>query len=163
MSGLVFLTECSDFAEAQVVKSFLISQGFSPRVRDEQTRGVAPHFQNLLGNLIIEIPEHEFLAASQALEGLDNKRDLKIVSEEDLSDLSLTQGLAKKALVNSILGCIFIPVLCNLYSMILGWRVLAKERPLSILSRRRLLLAIVFNALGFYIWLIIGSKYLFGR
>lgn len=159
----VFLTECADFGEAQVIKSFLESQGFHPRVRDEQTRTVAPHLQNLLGKLIVEIPEHEFLPASQALEDLEKTTPLHIVENDETSiqeqHLIYTQSMAKKCLINAVLGCIFIPVLCNLYSMILGWKVLAKERPLSPLSRQRLLLAIAFNTIAFYVWLTFGFKY----
>lgn len=158
----VFLTECADFGEAQVVKSFLESQGFHPRVRDEQTRTVAPHLQQLLGKLIIEIPEHEFLNASHALESLEKTTPLHVVGGDDEARealLTYTQSLSKKCLINAVLGCIFIPVLCNLYSMVLGWKVLAQERPLSAISRHRIMLAIVFNTIAFYVWLAFGFKY----
>ncbi|HEX7673041.1 MAG TPA: hypothetical protein VF412_02665 [Bdellovibrio sp.] len=167
MSSYVFLTECADLGEAQVVKSFLESQGFHPKVRDEQTRSVAPHLQNLLGELIIEVPEFEFMEASQALESLQPR--LKIVRSESETEveqqeaaeihLQHTQSLAKKCLTNSILGCVFIPIFCTLYSMVLGWKVLAQERPLSKVSRNRLAMAIVFNTMGLYIWLVFGLRY----
>lgn len=164
MSSYVFLTECRDFAEAQVVKSFLSSQGFHPKVRDEQTRGVAPHLENLLGKLIIEIPEEEAIDASQALESLETRADLQIVNNEDdhrkEAELAYTQNMAKKTLINAVLGCILVPVICNFYSMILGWRVMAAERPLSRVTRNRLVLAIVFNIIGFYVWLTFGLKFL---
>lgn len=164
MSSYVFLTECSDIAEAGVIKSFLESQGFHPKIRDEQMRTVAPHLQNLLGKLLIEVPEFEFLSASQALEELEHENSLKLVSTDPDttapdSDLLHTQSLAKKALINSVLGCIFIPLVCNLYSMILGWRVLRQERPLTAVSGKRLMLAILFNSIAFYVWLTFGTKY----
>lgn len=163
MSSFVFLTECSDFAQAQVVKSFLVSQGFHPKVRDEQTRAVAPHFQNLLGKLVIEIPEEEALEASQALEVFEKKSPLHLVcDEEDFSKeakLNHTQAMAKRTLVNAVLGCVLVPLVCNLYSMTLGWRVMAAERPLSRVTRQRLALAMIFNIIGFYIWLTFGLKY----
>lgn len=158
----MFLTECADFGEAQVVKSFLVSQGFHPKVRDEQMRTVAPHLQNLLGKLVIEIPEVEFMSASEALEGLEKQR-LEIVRPEDHDEqaaaLAITQGTAKRSLINAVLGCVFIPVLCNLYSMFLTWKVLAEERPLSRISRTRIALATIFNILGFYFWLTFGLKH----
>lgn len=147
--------DCADFSEAQVVKSFLESQGFHPRVRDEQTRGVAPHLGQLLGKLTLEIPEHEYMEASQALEKNERPR-LQVVHEK--VPLDETQSLAKKALWNAIIGCLVLPVLCNLYSMSLGYRVLRTEVPLSRVSRNRLLWAILFNSLAFYIWLVFGLK-----
>lgn len=169
MSSYVFLVECSDFSEAQVLKSFLESQGFHPKVRDEQFRSVAPHLQNLLGKLIIEIPEVEFLLASESLEKLEiakPKESLTNASQTD-SDreqhLLFTQSLAKKAVTNAIIGCIFIPLICNLYSLILSWRVVREERPLTSVSGKRLIIAILFNSLGFYIWLTMGAKYFLQR
>ncbi len=164
MSNYVFLTECNDFGEAQILKSYLQSLGFHPKVRDEQMRTVAPHLQNLMGRLIIEIPEYEFLQASEALENLETNplanAKLKIADRETVEEhLMFTQGLAKKALTNSILGCIFIPLLCNLYSLTLSWRVVRQERPLTAVSGKRLMLAILFNSLGLYIWLTFGVKY----
>ncbi|WII72258.1 hypothetical protein QJS83_00055 [Bdellovibrio sp. 22V] len=158
-SGYVFLMDCADFGEAQVIKSYLESHGLHPRVRDEQTRGVAPHFGQLLGKLTLEIPEYEYMEASQALENKETPR-LQIVSEEPLE---ATQALAKKALLNAILGCVFIPVLCNLYSMAQGYRVLKTEQPLSRVSRNRLLWAILFNSIAFFVWLTIGPKYFFNN
>lgn len=164
MSHYVFLTECYDFGEAQILKSYLQSLGFHPKVRDEQIRTVAPHLQNLMGKLIIEIPENEFLNASAALENLENNplanTRLKIVGREAAEEhLIFTQGLAKKALTNAILGCIFIPLFCNLFSLALCWRVIRQERPLTAVSGKKLLLAILFNSLGLYIWLTFGVKY----
>ncbi len=163
MSSYVFLTECADFGEAQVVKSFLVSQGFHPKVRDEQMRAVAPHLQNLLGKLIIEIPEEEAVEASQALESLEANKPVRLVENSDESqhevELAYTQNMAKKTLINAVLGCILVPVVCNFYSMILGWRVMAAERPLSRISRTRLFFAMIFNIMGFYIWLTFGLKF----
>jgi hypothetical protein len=164
MNSYVFLTESSDFTEAQVLKSYLQSSGFHPRVRDEQIRTIAPHLQNLMGKLIIEVPEYEFLAASEALENLEkNPRAsfrLKIADQEATEErLVLSKELAKKALVNAILGCTFVPLLCNLYSLTLSWRVIRQERPLTAVSGKRLMLAISFNCLGLYIWLTFGMKY----
>lgn len=164
MSSHVFLTQCADFAQAQVIKSFLTSQGFHPRVRDEQTRTMAPHFEQLLGKLIIEVPEHEALDASAALEALEKENAVNPVQtpekEAQESALAASQELAKKCLMNAIIGCTFIPVICNLYSMMLGLRVLKNEFPLSKVSRNRLILAILFNSLGFYVWLTFGFKYI---
>ncbi len=159
----VFLTECADFSEAQVVKSFLVSMYLHPRVRDEQMRAIAPHLGDSLGKLIMEIPEDEFMKASQALEQKqDAARPPATSEEEKIEDLIRTQGMARKALWNSVLGCILIPLLCNLFSMILGYRVLKQEKPLSALSRRRLLIAIVFNSAAFFFWLTIGPHFLTG-
>ena len=166
MSSYVFLTQCADFSQAQVVKSFLTSQGFHPKVRDEQMRTVTPHLETLLGKLIIEIPEHEFLAASASLEDLEKQHAQDSTTPaEDAQEVALeaSQKLAKKCLMSSILGCLFIPVVGNLYSMVLGWRVLKSEFPLSKISRNRLLFAILFNSWGFYIWLVYGFKYFLGR
>lgn len=168
MSSYVFLVECSDFSEAQVLKSFLESQDFHPKVRDEQFRSVAPHMQNLLGKLVIEVPEVEFLKASEALEKLEiskSKEHLTLASQADTEQehQQFTQGLAKKAVTNAIIGCIFIPLLCNLYSLVLSWRVVREERPLTSVSGKRLILAILFNSLGFYIWLTMGAKYFLQR
>lgn len=153
--SFVFLTECADFSEARVVKSFLESQGFHPRVRDEQLRSVAPHLGDALGKLILEVPEHEFLQASQSLENVERPREVTSLPSSDPS-----QDLAKKTLLNAILGVFVVPVLCNVYSMILGFRVLGREMPLSKKSRQRLTLAMVFNAFAFYFWLIYGFKWL---
>ncbi|QLY24075.1 hypothetical protein [Bdellovibrio sp. KM01] len=165
MSTYVFLTEVADFPQAQVVKSFLVAQGFHPRLRDEQTRAVAPHLEQFLGKLIIDIPEEEFLQASQTLEELQDSHRLKIAGqeEEELAKdqaLAESQAMAKQCLVNAVLGCVLIPVVCNLYSMLLGFRVLGKEMPLSRLSRTRLVMAFFFNCAGFYIWLTFGGRIL---
>lgn len=151
----VFLLECADFSEARVAKSFLESQGFHPRVRDEQTRSVAPHLGDALGKLVIDIPESEFLSASQALESIEPQPE-----REPVKDSIETQDMAKKCLWNAILGLIILPVLCNVYSMILGLRVLGREMPLSAVSKRRLMMAMVINAVAFYFWLIFGFKYI---
>lgn len=161
-SGYVFLTECSDFSEAQVIKSFLISRHFHPQIRDEQTRSVAPHLGGFLGRLVIDIPEHEFLEASFALEKFQDTQ-LRVVTEDETpasQQLQRTQDLSKKCLINSIIGCILVPILCNFYSLILAYRVLTNEKPLTDLSRRRLMWSVFFNAMGFYIWLIFGARFL---
>jgi hypothetical protein len=44
--------------------------------------------------------------------------------------------------------------------MVLGLRVLSREMPLSKQSRKRLLLAMMFNTIGFYFWLTFGFKML---
>ncbi|WP_413584467.1 hypothetical protein [Bdellovibrio sp. HCB274] len=165
MSTHVFLTEVANFSEAQVVKSFLVAQGFHPRLRDELTRSVAPHLETFLGKLIIEIPEGEFLAASSALEKLEDEQ-AEINAEQDETtqlknqNLMESQELAKKCLINAVLGCVLVPLVCNLYSMLLGFRVLGKEMPLSRLTRTRLIMAFFFNCFGFYIWLTYGPMLL---
>lgn len=151
----VFLMDCADFAEAQVIRSFLTSQGFHPHVRDEQTRGVAPHFGQVLGKLTLEVPEHEYIDASLLLESRE-KLQVKVVIDHGFD----TEGLAKKALWNAIIGCVLVPVICNLYSMILGYRVLRTEVPLGKVSRKRLIWAILFNSIAFYVWLTLGPKFL---
>lgn len=153
----VFLMHCADFAEAQVIKSFLLSHGLHPRVRDEQTRAVAPHLGEFLGKLTLEIPEHEYMEASFALEKKE-KPALKVVSTTPLEE---TQTMAKRSLLNAILGCVLIPLFCNLMSMSMGYRVLKQEVPLSKYSRNKLLLAIVFNSIAFFFWLTIGPKFIF--
>lgn len=150
----VFLMDCAGFSEAQVIRSFLMAQGLHPRVKDEQTRGVAPHFGQLLGKLTLEIPEHEYMEASQLLESREQPRIQIVTVQQDVD----TEALAKKALWNAILGCVFVPLLCNFYSMALGYRVLRQERPLGRVSRNRLLLAILFNSIAFYGWLYFGPK-----
>ncbi|UOF01408.1 hypothetical protein [Bdellovibrio reynosensis] len=153
----VFLMDCADFAEAQVIKSFLLSHGLHPRVRDEQTRGVAPHLGQVLGKLTLEIPEHEYMDASLALESKE-RPSLKLVSTTPLEE---TQAIAKRSLLNAVLGCVLVPILCNLMSMSMGYRVLKQEVPLSKYSRNKLLLAIVFNSVAFFFWLTIGPKFIF--
>ncbi|WP_413581840.1 hypothetical protein [Bdellovibrio sp. HCB288] len=165
MSTYVFLTEVANFSEAQVVKSFLVAQGFHPRLRDEMTRSVAPHLETFLGKLIIEIPENEFLAASSSLEQLEDSQAEKIAEQDETlllknQNLQESQDMAKRCLINAVLGCVLIPVVCNLYSMLLGFRVLGKEMPLSQLTRTRLVMAFVFNCFGFYIWLTYGPMLL---
>lgn len=150
--------DCADIGQAQVIRSYLQSFGLHPRVRDENTRGVAPHFGQVLGKLTLEIPEHEYMEASQALENREQEAPLIIVEEEH--SLIETQSLAKKCLLNAILGCTVVPVVCNLYSMALGYRVLKHEKPLSKISRRRLNIALVFNCIGFVVWLQYAPKFL---
>lgn len=161
-SDYVFLIDCADFAEAQVIRSFLTSQGFHPRVRDEQTRGVAPHFGQLLGKLSLEIPEYEYIEASLLLESREKQEmTTEIPPEAGTAQNFRTEVLAKKALWNAIIGCVFLPIICNLYSMMLGYRVLRTEIPLGKVSRNRLLWAILFNSFAFYIWLAIIPAYFF--
>lgn len=156
LAGYVFLMDCKDFNEAQVVRSFLLAQGLHPRIRDEQTRAVAPHFENLLGRLTLEIPGYEFFEASRLLEEHE-KPTVVTVTETWETD---TKALAKKCLWNSILGLIIVPVICNFYSMSLGYRVLKAEKPLTSQSRRRLFWAVVFNSLSFIVWFTILPKFL---
>lgn len=157
MPKYVFLTLAKNFEEATIIKSLLISEGLHPRVRDENIRSIAPHFGQALGKLEIEIPEHEFQEASLALERNEPPR---VIIVEESNDLEHSQEMAKKCLTNAILGCVLIPVICNLYSMILGFRVLKAERPLSRVSRKRLLFAIGFNSLAFFFWLEFGPAIL---
>lgn len=149
MPKYVFLTLARDFEEATIIKSMLQAEGLHPRVRDENIRSIAPHFGQALGKLEVEIPEEEFQAASLSLERNEPPR---VVIVEETHDLEHTQALAKKCLSNAILGFLLVPLICNFYSMILGFRVLRMERPLSPLSRKRLLIAIGFNSIAFFIW-----------
>lgn len=158
-SEYVFFMDCQDIGEAQVIKSFLEAQGLHPRITNEQTRTIASHLGQLIAKLTIEIPEYEYMAASQALENRQDEGP-QIIEE---STLDFTQGLAKKALWNSILGCIFIPVICNFYSMMLGYRTLKMEKPLSSKSRNYLMWSLMFNSLAFYIWLTLGPRYFFNN
>lgn len=155
----VFLTICNDFAQAQVFKSYLVAQGFHPSVRDEQTRTIAPHFGQLLGKLTIEIPEDEFMAASAALEQLEEQNRLTLADEPQTNTNEETQALAKKALLNSILGCSFVPLICTGLSVYQGLQVLSREKPLTKASQKRILWSLLFNTLSFYIWLALGPKY----
>ena len=171
-NGYVFLTECADFSEAQVVKSYLVAQGFSPQVRDEQMRTVAPHLSNLLGKLTIDIPEYEFLEASQALEKME--RNLHVVRDDEEQaehgedgvviihedTTAYTQSLSKKALANAIIGCILVPIICNVFSIRLIYRVVTQEKPLSAKSRYNILWALLFNTIGLYFWLTTGPSLL---
>jgi hypothetical protein len=159
----VFLTEVSDFAEAQVVKALLESMHLNPRLKDEQMRTIAPHWGQILGKMIMEIPEDEFMKASQALEQMqDTHRPAVEESKKtDEAHLTFTQELAKKALLSAILGCVFIPIICNIYSLVLGYKVIRIERPLTKVSGKRLMWALLFNGIGFSIWLTIGPKYFF--
>lgn len=156
-SNYVFLMVCNDFTEARVIKSYLESLGLNPRIKDENTRGIAPHFEHLLGKLIVEIPEYQFVEASLALEAKE-RPTLKISNDE--TNLQETQSLAKKCLLNAILGCIFVPVICNFISMSMGYRVLKNEKPLTPISRNRLLWAILFNSIAFFVWLTYGPQLL---
>ena len=168
-NGYVFLTQCTDFSEAQVVRSYLISQGFSPKVRDENMRTVAPHMANLLGKLVIDIPENEFIEASQALEKMDRKlfvvEDEQEVGEDGVQIIhedttAYTQSLSKKALANAILGCILVPIICNVFSIRFIYTVLTTEKPLTSKSRSNILWALMFNTIGLYFWLLSGPKIL---
>lgn len=157
----VFLAEVADFTEAQVVKALLESMYLHPRLRDEQTRAIVPHMNQLLGKLVIEIPEDEFMKASQALEQMQDIHRPTVEASKDTEEAYLTfsQELAKKALLSAVLGCVFIPLVCNIYSIILSFRVIRTERPLTRVSGKRLMWAILFNAGGFYMWLTLGTKY----
>ncbi|MGZ3769652.1 MAG: hypothetical protein ACXVCP_08555 [Bdellovibrio sp.] len=156
-TNYVFFMDCADFAEAQVIRSFLMSEGLHPRVRDEQTRGVAPHFGQLLGKLILEIPEHEYMQASQLLEG---RQEATQPEKTEIPVQIDTEALAKKALWSAIIGCILVPIILNFYSMALGYRVLRSEVPLGKVSRTRLLWTIFFNSAAFYFWLTVGINFL---
>lgn len=161
----VFLTEAADFTEAQVIKSLLEGMYLHPRFHDEQMRTIASHLGGALGALVIEIPEDEFLKASQALEHLQNESRAQREEEEaDPSQeqlLVLSQEFAKKSLLSSIIGCIFLPIIGTFYSMALAIRVLRAERPLSSISKRRLMWAVFFNIIGVYIWIAIGPAYFY--
>lgn len=149
---------CSDFTEAQVIKSFLEAQGFHPRLRDEQTRSVAPHFEQLLGKLTLEIPEVERQEANTLLEA-QQQQQLTNSQEAETIDID---GLARKALWNAILGCTLVPVLCTLYSVYLILSTLRAQTPLGKPSRTRLLWAVAFNGLAIaaWVWLYFGfSEY----
>lgn len=151
----VFLMDCADINEVQVVKSYLTAMGFHPRIKDEYTRMVAPHYTNLLGNLSIEVPEHEFREASLAIE---KKEDSQIIVKEvQIEDHS---SLAKRSLFLAILGCVLIPIIANIYSMFLGYRVLKRERPLNSKSRNQLFMALIFNSIAFYFWMTVGTPIL---
>ena len=151
-SEFVFLADCGDLGEAQVLKSFLEAEGFHPRVRDLHTRTVASHLGTALGKLTLEVPDDEFIAASQTLE----KRVVPITEAPpaEESHLVWTQGLAKKAMWNAVLGMVIIPLLPNFYSMALGYRVLKTEKPISGTSLNRIFWAIVFNSITFVVWFV---------
>lgn len=153
-ANYVFLVDCADINEVQVVKSFLQAQGFNPRVRDEYTRTVAPHYTNLLGRLNIEVPEDEFREASHALEERnDEMRQTVSTYKNEINDDH--SHYAQRALLLAILGVILVPVFGGLYSMFMGYKALTKEKPMSSKSRNRLWLAILFNSVGFYVWLVV--------
>lgn len=156
-SDYVFLMDCADINEVQVVKSYLTAMGFHPRVKDEYTRTVAPHYTNLLGRLSIEVPEDEIFEASKAIE----ERNDSMVQVKEVIVNEYTPD-AKRALFLAILGCVLIPVIANIYSMYIGFKVMRKERPLSRTSRNQLFLAIIFNSVAFYFWLTVGMPILKG-
>lgn len=60
---LKLLIELNSFAEAQVVRSYLASEGFNPILTDEQTRTIAPHLEYFLGRIRIMVPEVEYNSA----------------------------------------------------------------------------------------------------
>lgn len=155
-NNYVFLMDCSDLAEIQVVRSYLTAEGFHPRIRDEQTRGVAPHFGHLLGKLVLEIPEPEYIRASLLLKGRQSNSP-ETVHPPTQPD---TEALAKKALWNSIIGCVLVPLIFNFYSLIISYRVIRQESPLGNVSRKRLLLALFFNSLSFYFWLTLAYSWI---
>lgn len=156
-SDYVFLMDCADFSEAQVVRSYLLSQGFHPRVRDEQTRSVAPHFGQLLGRLTLEVPEAEFLSASQALEKFE-KPPLAVAEEEQDAHSVALRMMGRRAVWNAILGMFILPIACNIYSLYLSFRVFRAEFPIASQNKRYLLWASIFNCLSIYFWLTIAPS-----
>ena len=148
----VFLTEANSFEQAQVIKSLLKSNGLHPHFRDENMRSIGPHLNPMMGRIIIDIPEIEFLLASQILE--QHELEKKSESQPDKkSKVEEQENLAKKVLISSILGCLILPIAASIYSMILGFRLLKTQPPLNKVILRRLALAVLFNSLALIYWL----------
>lgn len=154
----VFVHEVRDLTEAKVVISYLNAHGFLARVRDEQTREMAPHLNLLLGRLLIEVPEHQAVDASLALEEMIRRREELLAKNpsgeqkeyEDL--LAQSQNTARSSFICAVLGTFLIPILLNFYSLRLGYRVMKTESPVSKKSWRYLLAAGAFNSLSFWFW-----------
>ncbi len=101
----VFLMDCADINEVQVVKSYLTALGFHPRIKDEYTRTVAPHYTNLLGNLSIEVPENEFIQASKIIEELSDTNILRESSRPP--PCALNHFFVEEARLKSHIGCVY--------------------------------------------------------
>ncbi len=163
----VFISESKNLAEAQIVVSYLEAHGFHPQIKDLNMRQMAPHFETFLGKIIIEIPEEEAIEASLCIENLERAKAAQIDSymkdrspDSQEALLEASQANARRAMLCGLFGVFLIPILLNFYSMMLIFRVMRTERPVSSKSWKYLLYGAAFNLLAFIFWFNFGLRWL---
>lgn len=163
----VFISEARSLTEAQVVASYLEAHGFHPQIKDLNTRQLAPHFETFLGKISIEVPEAEAIEASLCIENLErakSEQKKNYLKDRDPDEeevlLASSQANARRAMLCALFGLIFIPILLNFYSMMLSFRVMRTERPVSSKSWKYLLYGAVFNLIAFGFWFNFGLRWL---
>lgn len=150
----VFLVEANSFSEAQVIKNLLVSQGLNPLFRDENIRTIAPHYEHLFGKIIIEIPDHEFIEASQMIERMiDENRSRS--STENLDNSSSSINYARKSLNMAVIGVFLLPMLGSFYSTILVFRAFKKSKFLNKQELLQTFAAMMINIFACCFWLIV--------
>lgn len=153
----VFLIEAQSFAEAQIIKNILISHHLKPFFRDENTRSIAPHYEHLLGKIIIEVPEDEFIQASKIIEQMQDRNLRNEKTSDNEVDLQ-TNDYAKKSLQMSMIG-LFLPLFGSLYSTILVFRALKHVRVLKKQEFYNVFFSMMINIFAFSFWLILIHRW----
>ena len=158
----VFLIQANSFSEAQVIKNLLLSHDLHPFFRDENIRTIAPHYEQLLGKIIIEISEDEFVQASQLIEQMqDQDRRNQKINEDVIVDRPI--DYAKKSLQMAVIGAIILPILGSFYSTILAFRAFKNVRRLNQQELLHVFASMMINIFSFCFWLLLIHRWLSGR
>lgn len=147
----VELERATNIAEAEVIRSFLQSQGIEVLIPDEHTARTMHYLTPMLGFVRIQVQEHNVAAAQDALK----KMRITIAEEHQPEPYPTTEqadALALRASRTAIFGVMMVPLVLNLYSVFVMWECLSSKATFSAKGRRHFIVAFIFNFIGILGW-----------
>ncbi len=147
----VELERATNIAEAEVIRSFLLSYNIETLIPDEHTARNMHYLTPMLGFVRIQVQEENLSVAQELLK----KMRITLAEEHQPEPYGNTEegdGLALRASRAAIFGLVMLPLILNLYSVFVMWSCLQKNIVLSAKGKRHLFVAFVFNTLAILAW-----------
>lgn len=147
----VELERATNIAEAEVIRSFLLSHGIEVLIPDEHTARNMHHLTPMLGFVRLQVREEDLAKAQESLK----KMRITIAEEHNAEPYASTEdgdAWAIRASRTAIFGLMMVPLILNLYSVMVMLGCWRKGVTLSSKGRRHLFVAAIFNAMAIVGW-----------
>lgn len=134
MENRVVIGQYDTAIEAETLKSFLESEGIACRVENEFLGSILPYASQSLGGIKLTVAREDEAVAREALKGegvqppvvTELRRDAE--PREENAAVSEVHRLMKRATYGGMLGAMLVPLIANIFSMILYRRAYRLDR-----------------------------------
>ncbi len=131
-------------AEAAIIS--LEACGIPALINNEITASMMPHASNAFGGFHVSVEEENSEEALQILKGATPEESIGAI--EPLSNSWKVHQYMKRATYGAVMGCVFLPLIANIFSLILFKKAYQCDQKEFWKHKPLLTLGVLFNSFG---------------